>query len=238
MKDGIIKADGTSRFARSVADFKTKYPTYDAFATALVTGSLPLDILFNEAGWSQLPDFLNQANLLKVATAALYGKDPTAVPDDIFALIPGLLGEKLRMDLLWENASPTSSFAAQTVSVDLNGYDMVAVQVYSPQRASRDAVVPAGGNLFLFSLSGTGALHLNGFYFDHAPYYSGMAGTLGAFDRSASVTGAGLSFSECSLCQHSDSDSTGGIDIGNMILLTDNQYGVPTHIYGIKGVQA
>ena len=127
MKDGIIKADGTSRLARSVADFKTKYPTYDAFASALVTGTLPLDILFNEAGWRQLPDFLNQANLLKATTAALYGKDSTAVPDDIFAMIPGLLGEKLRMDLLWKNASPTSSFAAQTVSLDLSEYDMCIV---------------------------------------------------------------------------------------------------------------
>lgn len=127
MKDGIIKADGTSRLARSVADFKTKYPTYDDFSAALVAGTLPLDILFNESGWSQLPDFLNQANLLKVATAALYSKDGTAVPDDIFALIPPILDRRLSMDLLWENASPTSAFAAQTVSVDLSKYDMIAV---------------------------------------------------------------------------------------------------------------
>ena len=29
------------------------------------------------------------------------------------------------MDLLWENASPTSSFAAQTLSIDLSGYKSV-----------------------------------------------------------------------------------------------------------------
>ena len=87
MKDGIIKGDGTSRLARSVADFKSRYPTYDAFAAALAEGTLPLDVLFNESGWSQLPDFLNKANLLKDSTAALYGKDETAVPDDVFSIL-------------------------------------------------------------------------------------------------------------------------------------------------------
>lgn len=31
------------------------------------------------------------------------------------------------MTLLWENASPTSAFAAQTISLDLNGYDMIEI---------------------------------------------------------------------------------------------------------------
>ncbi|MBQ5658679.1 MAG: hypothetical protein IIV02_04015 [Peptococcaceae bacterium] len=30
-------------------------------------------------------------------------------------------------DLLWENASPTSNFAAQTISVDLNKYNFILV---------------------------------------------------------------------------------------------------------------
>jgi hypothetical protein len=34
---------------------------------------------------------------------------------------------KLSMELLWENASPTSSFLAQNVSLDLNSFDMVLV---------------------------------------------------------------------------------------------------------------
>lgn len=89
MKDGIIKADGTSRFARSVADFKTKYPTYDDFANALVAGTLPLDILFHAEGWAQQPDFLNKASLLKDATAALYGLGSDAVPDDALVKLSG-----------------------------------------------------------------------------------------------------------------------------------------------------
>ena len=35
----------------------------------------------------------------------------------------------LEMVKLWENASPTSEFAAQTINVDLSGYDMVAISV-------------------------------------------------------------------------------------------------------------
>ena len=35
---------------------------------------------------------------------------------------------KIQMDLLWVNASPTSSFAAQTISLDLSTYDLVFVR--------------------------------------------------------------------------------------------------------------
>ena len=88
MKDGIIKNDGTSRLIRSVADFKTKYPTYDAFVAALVAGTLPLDVLFNADGWSQQPDFLNKANLLADDTAALFsGLPENPVPDDVLRIL-------------------------------------------------------------------------------------------------------------------------------------------------------
>lgn len=96
MKDGIIKDDGTSRLVRSVADFKEKYPTYDDFAAALVAGTLPLDVLFNADGWSQQPDFLNKANLLKDATAALFKlSGDTALPDKVFEILSkaALVGE-------------------------------------------------------------------------------------------------------------------------------------------------
>lgn len=38
-------------------------------------------------------------------------------------------GGGITMSLLWTNPSPTSSFAAQTVSVDLSGYDAYGVLV-------------------------------------------------------------------------------------------------------------
>lgn len=88
MIDGIIKGDGTSRLARSVQNFKTLYPTYDAFVEALVGGTLPLDVLFNADGWDQKPDFLNKASLLKDSTAALFkGLPDNPVPDDVFKVL-------------------------------------------------------------------------------------------------------------------------------------------------------
>lgn len=36
----------------------------------------------------------------------------------------------LSVTLLWENASPTSSFSPQTISMDLSGYDMAAIETY------------------------------------------------------------------------------------------------------------
>ena len=35
----------------------------------------------------------------------------------------------VRMTKLWENASPTSNFAAQTITLDLSGYDGVLIRV-------------------------------------------------------------------------------------------------------------
>lgn len=79
MNDGIIKQDGTSRLV------KASFPaTYEEFREMAANGTLTMDILFNAVGWQQLPTFLNKANLLKDDTAALYGMDNTAVPDNVF----------------------------------------------------------------------------------------------------------------------------------------------------------
>ena len=39
------------------------------------------------------------------------------------------VGAMSKWDLIWENASPASSFSAQTISVDLNNYDYFAIQL-------------------------------------------------------------------------------------------------------------
>lgn len=80
MIDGIIKADGTSRLMRAELP-----ATYEEFRAQCHAGAQPLDVLFNAIGWSQMPTFLNKANLLKDATATLFGKDSGAVPNDLFA---------------------------------------------------------------------------------------------------------------------------------------------------------
>ena len=92
MKDSVILGSGNSRYLKSVENFKTLYPTYDDFAAALVAGTLPIDLNgINAAGFQQVGDALGKFNLLKDATAALYGLDATAVPDDVFSLLNTLI---------------------------------------------------------------------------------------------------------------------------------------------------
>lgn len=82
MNDGIIKADGTSRLMRAELP-----ATYEELRAKAAAGTLPMDILFNAAGWTQLPTFLNKGALLKDLTADLYGLGADAVPDDVLAWI-------------------------------------------------------------------------------------------------------------------------------------------------------
>ena len=86
MIDGIIKADGTSRLLRA-----TLPATYEEFKAQAASGTLPIDVLFNEAGWSQIPTFLNKANLLKDDTASLFDLSANAVPDDVLRILSNAL---------------------------------------------------------------------------------------------------------------------------------------------------
>ena len=86
MTNGQIKGDGTSRLLKSYLP-----NTYDEFKALMESGQLPVDVLFNPSGWSTLPTFLNKETLLKNVTAALYGLDEAAVPDDVLSIIKTLL---------------------------------------------------------------------------------------------------------------------------------------------------
>lgn len=92
MKDSIILGSGNSRYLKSVADFKTLYPTYDDFSAALVAGTLPIDLNgINAAGFQQVGDALGKSTLLKDTTAALYELTNEAVPDDVLVLLKTLV---------------------------------------------------------------------------------------------------------------------------------------------------
>lgn len=92
MTDGIIKGTGNSRYLKSVANFMALYPTYEAFAQALIAGTLPVDLYgVNAGGWQVRGNDLNKASLLKDATASLYGKGTAATVDDILAAIRPLI---------------------------------------------------------------------------------------------------------------------------------------------------
>lgn len=88
MKDGIIAETGNSRYLRSIAGFLQAYPTYEAFAAALIAGTLPIDWNGkNPDGWAQAGTELNKANLLTDATAALMDLGAEATPNDMLAAL-------------------------------------------------------------------------------------------------------------------------------------------------------
>lgn len=81
MKDGVIKGNGNSRYLKSIEDFKSVYPDYDAFAQALVDGTLPIDLNgINEAGWVSVGTPMNKGTLLSDETATGLGLDPDSDP--------------------------------------------------------------------------------------------------------------------------------------------------------------
>lgn len=84
MNDGIIKETGNSRLMRAALP-----DTYEEFKALAAAGKLPLDVLFNAAGWSQLPTFLNKATLLSDTTAEMLGGCGT--PDEALATLKELV---------------------------------------------------------------------------------------------------------------------------------------------------
>lgn len=93
MQDGIIKGTGNSWNLKSVPNFLTLYPTYEAFVQGLIDGTLPVDLNgMNPTGWQQMGTILSKANLLKDATAALFGFNAAAVPDEVLAKAGAMIG--------------------------------------------------------------------------------------------------------------------------------------------------
>lgn len=97
MKDSIPKGTGDSRFLKSVSDFMERYPTYQDFAAALVTGTMPVDIGLNADGWLVLGMALAKMNLLRDETGEALGLEnpEEATVDDAFRTVRnGLVGAK------------------------------------------------------------------------------------------------------------------------------------------------
>lgn len=157
---------------------------------------------------TQEGDPLNQNTLLKDATAALYGKDENALPDEIFAIIHSCLNEKISMDLLWENATPTSAFSGQTISMDLSAYTVFVVETKNPSVTCHVAIKGKSTKMQ-----------------DNDCPSSSM--TVG-YTR-------GIEFSDSGVSIGGGANSIYGA--GNNLRYSDS-YLIPQRIYGIKGVSA
>ncbi len=83
MTDGVIAGTGNSRKLKSIPTFLTAYPNYEAFAAALIVGTLPIDLNgINAAGWTTIGTLLAKANLLSDATCTALEIPTTSVPND------------------------------------------------------------------------------------------------------------------------------------------------------------
>ena len=114
--------------------------------------------------------------------------------------------------LLWTNASPTSDFAAQTVSLTLSSYDAVEIVCrYSTTSDSRTRYICDVGS----------SASIDWFY------YTVVAGKyMGVKSRNeVSASTTGVTFGACTTKPGNSTDST-----------TTNGYIIPIKIYGIKGV--
>lgn len=71
MRDSIIKNTGNSRYLKSAISAAT---TWEQFRAALIAGTLPIDLNgINSAGWQQVGDALNKANLLPDGVVTAFG---------------------------------------------------------------------------------------------------------------------------------------------------------------------
>lgn len=122
------------------------------------------------------------------------------------------VGAMAKWALLWENANPTSSFAAQTVSLNLSGYDAVMV-IFNCDTADGSAIYQAHmSNITPVGKKGV-SLHIITAF--------GQAWPGGGYDsfRTYDVTTSGIAFNNC-------------YERGN----EHNTTQIPAYIYGIKGV--
>lgn len=111
--------------------------------------------------------------------------------------------------LLWTNASPTSNFATQTISLSLSDYEMIAI-VFSQSTSNPD--------LTKTEVAKVGEKVQNDFILT-------SYARIGAFSRTAIVSTTGITFSSTTVRNAS-------------VAPEDSQVGnIPLRIFGIKGVQ-
>lgn len=112
------------------------------------------------------------------------------------------------MDLLWENARPTSSFAGQTVSLNLSGYQYVGIMgALSATSLAKD--------IFITHIGESGMINFA---------YGAGAGGAASYYRTFNTSVSGIQFND-GYFAHTSADTD------------NNGAAIPCIIYGIKGVQ-
>ncbi len=111
------------------------------------------------------------------------------------------------LDLVWENPSPTSDFAAQDVAMDLSKYD--AVYIGYKSRKGANAIVAID-----FIFVGTQL---------YAMYITNSSSNLCSYSRAAWPQTDKVEFNNCNLRVQGQSSSSQA-----------NDYLIPKYVYGVK----
>lgn len=149
MNDGIIKNNGTSRLMRA-----TLPATYEEFKRACEAGTQLLDVLFNAAGWAQLPDFLNKGNLWADDTAALFGLGQDSVPDDGFKKVYEQnknTESKITKELLLKVKDTPENQSQVSFAIDFSDYDITK---YKSAIITFDAYISHNGGPLKIAIPG------------------------------------------------------------------------------------
>lgn len=179
MQDFIARGTGDSRFLKSVADFKTRYPTYDDFVEALVSGTLPVDFNgFNSPGLAQHGTPYNKASVLQDSTCTKLGIPTTSTPNDAFnALAEGAGGS----GGYYGTCDSAYNVQEKIVTVDglksLKPGTRITVYFQSPsyQTDSSGLVIPSSG--ITLNVNGLGAIPVS---FGGAGNNGGLAASWGS----------------------------------------------------------
>lgn len=113
------------------------------------------------------------------------------------------------MDLLWTNATPSASFSAQTISLDLSGYSMVMISVF----IANTLVASNSPKRYLFGRIG------DTIGMEPTPYNSTFR------RRDATISASGVSFSDGRYYSSYNDGNNGSVQ---------NVQVIPYQIYGIK----
>lgn len=130
MKDGIIKGTGNSRYLKSVSNFLSLYPTYEAFAASLIAGTLPIDLNgINTNGWTQTGTSLNKASLLTDTLCTALGLATTATPTQAMSKLRTLITTA-------QSAAEAAQSAAEAAQSTADGRAQIAVGSYTGSGSS------------------------------------------------------------------------------------------------------
>lgn len=120
----------------------------------------------------------------------------------------------ISMELLWENVSPSSTFAGQTIAMDLSDYDAIMLFAYSRSGTTNN---PENYEISQMCMKGETSI---------ITVYRWLS--IEIFGRLITVNQAGVNISEG---KYASGSATSWIDATNRDIV------IPIKIYGIKGVK-